>query len=158
MAKEAKETQSTTDKEMQILLAGATVTVAGKELHIKPYSWADTFRLAKPLGFVLHAFSSHIDGLQEALNVPKDASVAELAGRMGTFLASFDDADSIADALATLAVKASGLSRAEVDALPMDEFFYLAKAIFEANRDFFSKKLAPLMTQAKDKKQPLQKS
>ena len=141
----AKETKSESEKEMQILLAGTTAQIAGKELQIKPYSWADTFRLAKPLGTVLRAFATHVDDLQRALAVQKDASTADLAGSIGTFLMSLDDADNVADALAVLASKASDLPRAEIDALMPDEFIHLATAIFEANRDFFSSRLAPMM-------------
>lgn len=145
MAKEQKAAESESEKEMQVLLAGATAMIAGKELQIKPYSWADTFRLAKPLGIVLHAFSTHVDDLQKALAVKKDASAADLAGSIGAFLMSLTDAENVVEALAVLASKASGIPRAEIDALLPDEFFRLATAIFEANRDFFLKKLAPMM-------------
>ena len=137
------------EKEMRVLTAQKTVRLStGKELDIRPYSWADTFHLAKPFSIVLGAIATHFPEMQEALQQMDGKSQFEQVQEMATFLGSLKEGDAVVDALTDMAALAVHGRPEDIRTMMLDDFLTLASAIFEVNKDFFVRRLAPKLPKA----------
>jgi len=147
-----KPEENLAEKEMRVLTAQKTVRLStGKKLDIRPYSWADTFHLAKPFSIVLGAIATHFPEMQEALQQMDGKSQFEQVQEMATFLGSLKEGDAVVDALTDMAALAVHGRPEEIRTMMLDDFLTLASAIFEVNKDFFVQRLAPKLPKAMTK-------
>lgn len=141
--------ESRAEKEMRVLTAQKTVQLGtGQELDIRPYSWADTFHLAKPFSIVLGAIATHFPEMQDALQQMDGKSQFDQVQEMATFLGSLKEGDAVVDALTDMAALAVHGKPEDIRTMMLDDFLTLASAIFEVNKDFFVRRLAPKLPKA----------
>jgi len=137
--------ESTTDKEMQILTAGDTVKIGEEEIRVKPYSWANTFRLAKPFSIVFGVIASHLNDMQALLDALDGKDKLAQLKLMTDFIGSIDETEDVIQALTDLIVLSAQMDRSRVESLLLDDFIKLSITVYEVNRCFFVQRLAPMM-------------
>jgi hypothetical protein len=106
------------------------VTVGTEQIEVKPYKFGQlnkVIKAAEPL--FVHLKQINVDGSPE-----------EVGGRvLQTVLTNGGDS------LTTIIALSIGKSSDWVENLELDEVVELASAVFEVNKDFFTKKIAPLL-------------
>ena len=137
--------ESTADKEMRILTAARVVKIGDEEIQVKPYSWANTFRLAKPFGSVFGAVTAHLKDIQVLLNDLEGQGNLSQFKLMTDFIGSIDEAENIITSLTELIVLSTKLDKDKVENLLLDDFIRLGIAVYDVNRDFFLRRLGPMM-------------
>ena len=137
--------ESTADKEMRILTAARVVKIGDEEIQVKPYSWANTFRLAKPFGIVFGAVAAHLKDIQVLLNDLEGQGNLSQFKLMTDFISSIDEAENIIASLTELIVLSTKLDKDKVENLLLDDFIRLGIAVYDVNRDFFLRRLGPMM-------------
>ena len=137
--------ESTADKEMRILTAARVVKIGDEEIQVKPYSWANTFRLAKPFGIVFGAVAAHLKDIQVLLNDLEGQGNLSQFKLMTDFISSIDEAENIITSLTELIVLSTKLDKDKVENLLLDDFIRLGIAVYDVNRDFFLRRLGPMM-------------
>lgn len=123
--------------EVEILTNEKTVVIGGESIVVKPYSWVNSLKMAKYLSVILKTLVDNIDefsSFSEAdtengiVFAEKILALAEKAGK-----------DDVVEALTVLV--AVGIKKDEefVANLPLDEACEAALAVYEVNKDFFTK-------------------
>lgn len=140
-------------KELEVLTAsiGKEVEIQGKKITIRPYSWADTFRMAKPLSVVLNTIFTNYQVLGKALEHTNTGNVMMQLKVLTDFFSAIDDTEGIIEALTVLLAAGAREDEAFIRELDPADAFILGRAIFEANKDFFTKKAALLLPKGKKK-------
>ena len=136
------------NKDLEILAAadGKEITVAGTTVRVKPYNWKTTFKMAKPLNTILKALYDNGGIMNAALAGNEEfLSVFSLLDRIG-------DTDEISTALSDLIGAAIDQDKAWLEGLMLDDMITLGKAVYEVNRDFFAKRIAPLLPKQETEK------
>jgi hypothetical protein len=144
--------------EMEVLAAsmGKEITIMGETIIIKPYSWANTIKMAKPLSVVLNMLFTNYDALEKMLKDNKDGKNGNIINQimeLSAFVGDLKNADELIDALIELMAVASSKDKEFVTALLADDALTLGRTVFEVNKDFFTKRLAKMMPAKPQKKQ-----
>lgn len=125
--------------ELIALSAGTAVSVGGEELAIKPYTWSQTYHLARAMGVVARALDRHYKAF---------SSLKPTLEGLGSLLLGLDDADDVVPALTDLLAAASGKPAAFIEGLMVDDLLRLAMAVWEVNGALFTTRVRPLMPAA----------
>lgn len=116
------------DNDLDILdPTGRNVTIAGRTVSIVPLTIGQLPRFAR----AIHPAAPMLAGYE-------DIAWLALIAEHG-------------EALIEAAAVATGIESKEIESLAPDEFVLLCGAIFEANVDFFVRRLAPAMERASDR-------
>jgi hypothetical protein len=111
--------------------SGASVTVGGKPVDIRPLTIGQLPKLVREARPV-------IDAVLELEDLPEEDSADMVA-------LVLDLIENHAERVFAAASICSGLPVQEVEAADLDEFVLLASKVVEVNRDFFVRKLGPLL-------------
>lgn len=141
--------ETTAEKEMRILTAGKSLWINGREVEVKPYSWVNTMKIGKPLSVVLRVFLTHSDGLKSALTESDGQPSALQLMKLVNFLGAIEEIDELTEALTEMVKMSAALPEEEIQQLLFDDFLKLAMAAWEVNRDFFVKRLRPMIEKAR---------
>ena len=141
--------ETTAEKEMRILTAGKSLWINGKEVQVKPYSWVNTLKLGKPLSVVVQVILAHNDGIKETLQEAENQPSTLQLMKVVNFLGSIEEIDELTEALTEMVKLSSALTEEEIHQLFLDDFLKLAMAAWEVNRDFFVKRLRPMVEKVK---------
>jgi hypothetical protein len=157
------------ENEMDILVSsiGQDIILAGEKLTIKPYSWANTIKMARPLAVVMNALFLNYKALgqlldditpeEENVKVKKEKksettrkkvngdNVFHKCMKLSDFISTLQNADELIDAIAEMMSMAVGKEKAFVIALLPDDAFTLGHTIYEVNKAFFTKRLGPML-------------
>lgn len=132
-----------TEREIEALTAEETVTVGGETIVVRPYSWADTLLLAKPLSVVLGSIGKHLAAFRQITDGEGDPYAM-----IQRALVSLDDMEEVVPAVFKLLMAATKKPQPFVESLMPDEVVSLILAVVRLNRDFFARKLRPLLPTA----------
>jgi len=141
--------------ESEILFAQEKIPVNGKDIMVHPYSWAGAILVAKPLAVLMKAIVENVDSLNAVLKtLKKKADTEEAKEEVGIsqqlmavadFINGVQNPADIIQALSEMVSASTALPIDEVKALMVDDMYKLSKAVYEVNKTFFDKRLAPLM-------------
>ena len=141
--------ETTAEKEMRILTAGKSLWINGREVAVKPYSWVNTMKIGKPLSVVLRVFLTHTDGIKGTLTESDGQPSALQLMKLVNFLGAIEEIDELTEALTEMVKLSTALPEEEIQQLLFDDFLKLAMAAWEVNRDFFVKRLRPMIEKAR---------
>lgn len=144
--------ETTVEKEMEIITSalGKEITVAGQSVMVKPYTWVQTFNMAKPLGAIVRLLLKNSAAIDAAL---KDDNLAVAFGAIGLE----EHPEAIIDPLTELITTATNTDKDWVSGLMLNDVIKLSRTVYEVNRDFFSKNIRPLIQELSDNKEEKKK-
>lgn len=128
------------EKEVEVLLAGEEITIHDEVLHIKPYNWVQTFKMAKPFKVVMQTVFDKAEKVS-ALSSLENMNEAQQVFAILDFVADIDDGDEFTDSLSELIAASIGKDVDYVKSLDIDEVATVGIAVFKVNKSFFSQKL-----------------
>lgn len=130
----------TKENEVEVLLAGEDVTVRDEVLHVKPYNWVQTFKMAKPFKAVMQTVFDKAEKVS-VLSSLENMDVAQQTFAILDFVAEVDDGEEFTNALSELIATSIGKDVDYVKSLDIDEVATVGIAVFKVNKSFFSQKL-----------------
>ena len=142
-----KETVKTeTEKEIEMLLTGegSDLTIRGETIHVKPYNWIQTLKMANPFRTVIHAIFDNSEKIGYLAEFQGESSIKQFYAIVDLF-ADIDNAEEFADALSEMIAESIGKDKGYVKSLDMDEVVEIAICVFKVNKDFFAQKLEKVM-------------
>lgn len=130
--------------EADILFAEKEIKIGDETITIKPYSWAQSMKLVKPLGVIIHLLIDHADELQKALKEFDKAKTKTIIYQAMPIIDLLGDVESekLVKALTDFMVAATGKNEAYIQGLMLDEVFELGTVVYDVNKGFFTKRLA----------------
>ncbi|WP_110955213.1 hypothetical protein [Anaerosinus massiliensis] len=138
--------------EADILFAEKEIKIGDETITIKPYSWAQSMKLVKPLGVIMHLLLKHADELQMALKEYEGAkSIINQAMPIIDLLGDIES-EELVKALTDFMVTATGKNEVYIQGLMLDDVFELGTAVYDVNKGFFTKRLAKVQTVQPSKK------
>lgn len=148
--------------EADILFAEKDIKIDGKTVDVRPYSWAGTIKIAKPLTVIAKTVVENVDSLNEVLKVlePKEsedgiktAGLPEQIIAIANFIAGVKNQDELIHALSEMVATSTGLLVEDIKTLMIDDMYKLSKAVYDVNKAFFDKRLASMMKKNPSEKQ-----
>lgn len=142
-----KETVKTeTEKEIEMLLNGEgnDITIRGEVIHVKPYNWIQTLKMANPFRTVIHTIFDNSDKIGYLSEIQGASSTKQFYAIVDLF-ADIDNAELFADALSEMIAESIGKDKDYVKLLEIDEVVEIAIGVFKVNKDFFAQKLEKMM-------------
>ena len=133
------------EKEIDILLAGKEIMINGEKITIRPYTWAETLRMAKPLSVVLQTIFGNYNSLAQILSHIKGKVDSAALIQLTQFIGSLGNEEEIIDALSSMMAAAAGKDKDFISALMFDEVLTLGRTVYEVNKDFFMQRLKPVL-------------
>lgn len=138
--------------EADILFAEKEIKIGDETITIKPYSWAQSMKLVKPLGVIMHLLVKHADAIQEAITEYESAEliinqvmpIIDLLGNV--------ESEELVKALTNFMVEATQKDEAYIQELMLDEVFELGSAVYDVNKNFFKKRFAKAQEAQQGKK------
>ena len=127
--------------ETEVLFAEKEVVIGNETIVIKPYSWAQSMKLVKPLGVIVQVVFKNADKLQLATkNFGKADTVIE---QVMPIIDLFNEIEieTLADAICEFLVTATKKDKEYIQSLGVDDVLEVGKAVYEVNKGFFSKRL-----------------
>ena len=145
--------ETTAEKEMEIITSalGKEITVAGQSVMVKPYTWVQTFKMAKPLGAIVRLLLKNSAAIDAAL---KDDNLAAAFGAIGLE----EHPETIIDPLTELITTATNTDKDWVSSLMLNDVIKLSRTVYEVNRDFFSQNIRPLIQELSGNKEEKKKT
>jgi len=138
--------------EADILFAEKEIKIGDETITIKPYSWAQSMKLVKPLGTIMHVLINHIDDIHKVLNgFNKSENIVNQVMPFINLLGDIEG-EELVDALTEFMAVAARKDEAYIQALMLDDAFKLANAVYDVNKSFFTKRLATMKMNQPSKK------
>jgi hypothetical protein len=133
--------------EMEVLTAstGKEITIAGEKITVKPYSWANTIKMARPLSVVLNGLFANYEALGKLLKDTKKENLVNQFVKLSGFVCELQNAEELIDGLTEMMAVAAGRDNGFVASLLADDALTLGRTVYEVNKDFFSKRLEPML-------------
>jgi hypothetical protein len=133
--------------EMEVLTAstGKEILIAGEKITVKPYSWANTIKMARPLSVVLNGLFVNYEALGKLLKDTKKAKLVNQFVKLSGFVCELENAEELIDGLTEMMAVAAGRDKDFVASLLADDALTLGRTVYEVNKDFFSKRLEPML-------------
>jgi hypothetical protein len=133
--------------EMEVLTAsvGQEITIAGEKITVKPYSWANTIKMARPLSVVLNGLFANYEALGKLLKDTKKENLVNQFVKLSGFVCELENAEELIDGLTEMMAVAAGRDKDFVADLLADDALTLGRTVYEVNKAFFTKRLEPML-------------
>lgn len=151
------------NNEIEIMFAKQEIEINGETIVVKPYSWAMGIQAVQPISVLVKLFMNHIEEVQTAykgyeelkLNMAKaqeeqdeetEVSIPfkEIIALADPILGAIkvEELEMLTTALTKLMLFSVDKPRQYIETLMPDDAVTLATAVYEANKYFFTKRLA----------------
>jgi hypothetical protein len=154
--------------ESEILFAQEELKIDGKNIVVHPYSWAGAIQVAKPLSIIMKTVVENVNALDEVLKVlqkentkengeetaeAEKVSLSQKLMLIAGFIDGVKNPEELIQAISELVSASTAMSVEAIKALMMDDMYNLSKAVYDVNKSFFDKRLAPMMKKKPSVKQ-----
>lgn len=149
------------NNEIEIMFAKQEIEINGETIVVKPYSWAMGIQAVQPISILVKLFMNHIEEVQTAyegyeelkLRMAKEQEAQEeeikipfkeIIALADPILSAIklEELEMLTTALTKLMLFSVDKPRQYIETLMPDDAVTLATAVYEANKYFFTKRLA----------------
>ena len=132
--------KSTTQKEIETLFSGTTITINDEKLTIKSFSWGEVIQITEPMKTIADYIVNNIESFNSILESFKKNKLKGLIA-----LNSKLDAKTIVNlmnALTQILSVTTNKPRDYINKLMPDEIITLVSTVYKVNEDFFKQRMA----------------